>query len=165
MLIKGTFSCISMICPKGPISRPRVKVAVEFVRLYGLLFCPYLMWSTYNSLFFLVLLVYLNLDFAACVRAVGDNSPWWRHEMETFSALLATCAGNSPVPGEFPAQRPVTQSFDVFFDLHLNKQLSKQSWGWWFETLSCPLWCHCNASLVFPSMASETHPYYSVVPL
>ena len=39
--------------------------------------------------------------------------------METFSALLAICAGNSPVPGEFPAQRPVTRSFDVFFDLRL----------------------------------------------
>ena len=35
--------------------------------------------------------------------------------METFSALLAICTGNSPVPGEFPAQRPVTRSFDVFF--------------------------------------------------
>ena len=46
--------------------------------------------------------------------------------------------------GEFPAQRPVTGSFDVFFDLPLNKRLSKQSWGWWFETLSLPLWRHCN---------------------
>ena len=45
--------------------------------------------------------------------------------METFSALLALCAGNSPVAGEFPAQRPVTRSFDVFFDLRLNKRLSK----------------------------------------
>ena len=71
-------------------------------------------------------------------------SAWWRHQMETFSALLAICAGNSPVPGEFPAQRPVTRSFDVFFDLRLNKRLSKQSWGWWFETLSRPLWRHCN---------------------
>ena len=35
--------------------------------------------------------------------------------------------------GEFSAQRPVTRSFDVFFDLHLNKQLSKQSRGWWFD--------------------------------
>ena len=51
----------------------------------------------------------------------------------------------SPVPGEFPAQRPVTRSFNVFFDLRLDKRLSKQSWGWWFETLSCPLWRHCNA--------------------
>ena len=39
------------------------------------------------------------------------------HQMERFSVLLALCAGNSPVTGEFPAQRPVTQSFDVFFDL------------------------------------------------
>ena len=44
--------------------------------------------------------------------------------METFSALLAICAGNSPVPGEFPAQRPITRSFDVFFDLRLNKRLN-----------------------------------------
>ena len=55
--------------------------------------------------------------------------------METVSTLLAICAGNSPVPGEFPEkQRPVTRCFDVFFDLRLNKRLSKQSWGWWFET-------------------------------
>ena len=46
--------------------------------------------------------------------------------METSSALLAICAGKSPVTGEFPAQRPVTRSFDVFFDLHLNKRLSKK---------------------------------------
>ena len=47
-------------------------------------------------------------------------------------------------PGEFPTQRPVTRSFDVFFDLRLNKPLSKQSWGWWFETLSRSLWRHRN---------------------
>ena len=48
--------------------------------------------------------------------------------MQTFSALLPICAGNSSVSGEFPAQRPVTRSFDVLFDLRLNKQLGKQSW-------------------------------------
>ena len=32
--------------------------------------------------------------------------------METFSELLAICEVN---PGEIPAQRPVTRSFDVFF--------------------------------------------------
>ena len=64
--------------------------------------------------------------------------------METFSALLAICAGNSPVSGEFPAQRPVTRSFDVFFDVRLIKRLSKHSRGWWFETLSHPLWRHHN---------------------
>ena len=47
----------------------------------------------------------------------------------------------------FPPQRPVTQSFDVFFDLRLNKRLGKQSQGWWFEAPSHPLWCHCNDDL------------------
>ena len=70
--------------------------------------------------------------------------------METFSALLALCAGNSPVTGEFPAQRPVTRSFDVFFDLLLNTRLSKQSWGWWFETPSRPLWRHQWTSIIPP---------------
>ena len=46
---------------------------------------------------------------------INFSFAWWRHQMETFSALLALCAGNSPVPGEFPAQRPVTRSFHVFF--------------------------------------------------
>ena len=69
---------------------------------------------------------------------------WWRLQIETFPALLAICALNSPV---FPAQRPVTQSFNVFFDLRLNKRLSKQSWGWRFETSSHPVWRrHCNGT-------------------
>ena len=69
---------------------------------------------------------------------------WWCHQMETFSAILALCEGDSQVNGEFPSQRPVTRSFDVFFDLRLNKQLSKQSCGRWFEMPSRSLWCHCN---------------------
>ena len=52
-------------------------------------------------------------------------------------------------PGEFPTQRPVTRNFDVFFDLRLNKRLSKQSWGWWLETLSRPLGRHRNVSEIF----------------
>ena len=72
------------------------------------------------------------------------DGSWWRHQMETFSALLAICAGNSPVPGDFPTQRPVTRSFDVFFDLRPNKRLSKEWRGWWFETPSHPLWRHRN---------------------
>ena len=72
----------------------------------------------------------------------------WRHQMETFSALLVICSGNSPVSGEFPAQRPVTRGFDVFFDLHLIKLLSNHSRGWWFETLSCPLWRYRNVNFL-----------------
>ena len=67
---------------------------------------------------------------------------WWRHQMETFSALLALCVGNSSFIGEFPSQRPVTRRFGVFCDLRLNKQLSKQSWGWWFEAPLRSLWRH-----------------------
>ena len=67
---------------------------------------------------------------------------WWRHQMETFSVLLAICAGNSPFPREFPSQRPAMRSFGVFFDLRQEKRLRKQSWGWWFETLWSPLWHH-----------------------
>ena len=57
-------------------------------------------------------------------------STWWRHQMEAFSALL----------------RPVTRSFDIFFALHLNKRLSKQSRVWWFETPSLSLWSHCSVN-------------------
>ena len=83
--------------------------------------------------------------------------------METFSALLAICAGNSPVPGEFPTQSPVTRSFDVFFDLRLNKRLSKQSSGWWFATPSHPLWRHRNGirwNWMFIHMESYTTTSY-----
>ena len=76
----------------------------------------------------------------------GSTIPWWRHQMETVSALLVLCAGNSPVTGDFPAQSPGTRSFDTFFDLPLNKRLSKQPLGWWFETPIFPLWRHCNDS-------------------
>ena len=71
---------------------------------------------------------YQHNDYIAW-QEIGFNkkNAWWRHQMETFSALLAICAGNSPVTGEFPAPRPVTRSFDDLFDLHLNKRLSKQS--------------------------------------
>ena len=61
---------------------------------------------------------------------ISDNS-WWRHQKETFSALLALCLGNSAVADEFPSQRPVTRSFYFFSDL--NEWLNNQSWGWWFE--------------------------------
>ena len=93
-----------------------------------------------------------------CVNSVGTDTveSWWRHQMEAFSALLAIFAGNSPVTGEFPAQRPVTRSFDVFFDLRPNKRLSKQWWGWWFETPAGPFWRHCNGAVI---TLSDLSPY------
>ena len=80
-----------------------------------------------------------------------------------YSVLSVTCTTLSLIYGtwvqlyqgtqQFPAQGPVTRSFDVFFDLRLNKRLSKQSPGWWFETPSWWLWRHCNES----NNAQQTH--------
>ena len=83
------------------------------------------------------------------IRNYHDNEDVIK--METFSALLALCAGNSPVTGEFPPQRSVTRNFGIFFDLCLNKRFSKQSTRRWFETPSCSLWHHgngCNTYIV-----------------
>ena len=60
--------------------------------------------------------------------------------------ITGPLCGEFTGPGEFPSQRPVTRSFDVFFDLRLNKRLSKQPWGWWFEMPSWPLRRQCNAA-------------------
>ena len=90
---------------------------------------------------------------AATLPMIPSNT-WWRHQLETFSALLAICAG--------PAQRPVTRSFDVFFDLRLNQRLSKQWRGWWFETLPRPVWRHCN-DIFFVSTALWPCPHVSGV--
>ena len=68
---------------------------------------------------------------------IHDDVIKWKH----FPRYWPLCG---EFTGPFPSQRPVTRSFHVFFDLRLNKPCSKQSWGWWFETLSRPLWRHCN---------------------
>ena len=59
--------------------------------------------------------------YTSNAQRTPHRSPWWRHQMETFSVLLALWAGKSPVTGEFPSQRPGTRSFYVFVDLRLNK--------------------------------------------
>ena len=71
--------------------------------------------------FFIVEKGNLKIVAGFVILAHWDFISWWRHQMETFSMLLALC--DSPLAGEFPAQRPVTRSFDVFFDLRPNKRL------------------------------------------
>ena len=61
-----------------------------------------------------------------------------------FLRVTGPLCGEFTGPGEIPAQRPVTRSFDVFFHLHLKKRLSKQPRGWWFETPPRSLWRQCN---------------------
>ena len=83
-----------------------------------------------------------------CVMMTSSNGNIFRvtgHLCEEFTG-----------PGEFSAQRPVTGSFNVFFDL--NKRLSKQSWGWWFETLLCPLWRHCNVDITLINTSAPDRP-------
>ena len=74
------------------------------------------------------------------------------------SALL--CSGNTPVADEFPSQRPVTRSFDIFFYLCLNNRLSKQSRDWWYQAPLRPLWRHCNAIALFIPLSSQTEVWW-----
>ena len=90
-----------------------------------------------------VVIFVVNLTSRHTTSWVCGNS-WWRHLMETFSAFLALCVGNSLVTGEFPSQRPLTGSVDFFFELHLSKRLTKQSKHHQFEMSLHSLWHHCN---------------------
>ena len=121
-----------------------------------------------------------TLKLRRVIGLCAGNSPvtaenvsiWWRHHdtsrhvrlwIQFAPNMMTSSNGNifrvtGPLcgeftgPGEFPAQRPVTRSFDVFFDLCLNKRLSKQPWGWWFETPAWSLWRHRNGkSNYYPS--------------
>ena len=96
----------------------------------------------------------MHLQIFACEMATilfrGDEimSCYWGAE----NSMMTSSNGNifrvtGHFCGEFPSQRPVTRHFDVFFDLRLNKRLSKQSLGWWYETLSRPLWRHRKAPI------------------
>ena len=86
-----------------------------------------------------------------CIALIHSPRNTSRSHYVTLLFLMTSSDGNifrvtGPLcgeftgPGELPTQRPVTRSFDVFLDLRLNKQ----SWGWWIETLSRPLWRHRN---------------------
>ena len=108
-----------------------------------------------------VYLMRCNLHGRTRQRYWGKNGPhrvsWLRHQMETFFPLLALCAGISPVTSELPSQRPVTRSFDDFFDLHLNKWLSIQSRGPWFETPSRFLLRHNTVKRINENLEESDH--------
>ena len=118
-------------------------ITVWFLALgQGTMVCTACLYTCYVILICSILIIWILL-YTIHINAVGQEYngavtyetqshqftvqiTWWRHQMKTFSALLAICAGKSTVSGEFPAQRPVTRSFDAFFDRRLNKRLSKQ---------------------------------------
>ena len=96
---------------------------------------------------------FFKVDKTLATYLAGDVATHvkYEHDMMTSSngnifRVTGPLCGEFTGPGEFPTQRPVTRSFHVFFDLRPNKPLSKQSWGWWFETLSRSLWRHRNDS-------------------
>ena len=132
------FSYIDNFVPFGVL--PVMKIGKEFsysISLYPLS-SKYILWNVTPCL------SGTSQTYHYRVIGIFHITIWWHHQMETFSPLLAICVGNSPITGEFPSQRPVTRDFDVLFDLRLNKRLSKQSRGWWFEMPSRPLSRHCN---------------------
>ena len=112
-----------------------------------------------SYIFWYITMLLCALKMQICQQLISEMT-WWRHLMETFYALLAICAGNSPVSGEFPAQRPVTHSFEVFFRLRLNKRLIEQSLDWWFETPPRSLWRQCNdvlCRIIFQGFNNRCH--------
>ena len=74
---------------------------------------------------------------------------WWRHAMETLSALLPLCEGKPPVTGAFLSQRAANVGF--LFDISLNKRLNKSFSCWWLETPWRSLWRHCKAMTLYKS--------------
>ena len=102
---------VTLMGTQTPVSLPVIQIAI----------------STINKTW------WMTWSLTSHTSTQQNDKIWWRHQMETFSVLLVLCAGNSP---EFPSQRPVVRSFDVFFDLRLNKRLSKTPSGRW--------WRHCN---------------------
>ena len=80
-----------------------------------------------------------------------DDVIKWKHFQRywPFVRGIHRSPVNSPHKGQWRG------AFDVFFNLRLNKRLSKQSRGWLFETLSCPLWRHCNGSVAISNHASR----------
>ena len=88
-------------------------------------------------------ITWTSVDFSS-VRSRGIHFSMMTSSNGNIFPVTGPLCGEFTGPGEFPAQRPVTRSFDVFFDLRPNKRLSKQPWGRWFETPSWSLWRHCN---------------------
>ena len=86
-------------------------------------------------------LILFHVDYIRIVMMTSSNG--------IIFPVTGLLCGEFTGPGEFPTQRPVTRSFDVFFDLRLNKRLSKQPWGWWFEMPSLSLWRQCNGEKRF----------------
>ena len=106
-------------------------------------FC-YIVECYYHKMYCRWYLITIQLSYLRLNKMARLSPIYMTSSNRTIFRVSVHLWGNSPVPGEFPTQRPVTRSSDVYFGLRLNKRLSKQSWGWWFETLSWSLGRRCN---------------------
>ena len=102
-----------------------------------------LSWHLFTNDTVIGMLNKINESCYACIDIAYKQYMMTSSNENIFRVTGPLCGGFTG-PGESPTQRPVTRSFGVFFDLRLNKRLSKQPWGWWFETLSWSLWRQCN---------------------
>ena len=139
--ILSVYPCNSMICVYSLCS-------VKFGYTLSSIVLFTLAMSNQNTVYRLISCnnncrLYSNVSQTLLLYKAVNALRWWRHQMETFPALLTLCAGNSPVTDGFHSQRPVTRSFDVSFGLHLDKRLTKQSRRRWFETPSRSLGRYC----------------------
>ena len=96
-----------------------------------------------------------DITFSFDATSWGPQSEGLWCSPSARTPLYRTSGGNPLVTGEFPSQRPVKRSFDIFFDLRMNKRSSKQSRRRWFETASRFLWRHCNGIILYWSNAGE----------
>ena len=133
------------------------------------LYCNAVVWLAFGRCSAALLYQYVfSMLFNNCFRR-SDTQNYWS-VTRCYLNMITSSNGNifrvtGHLCGEFtgprwiPKQRPVTRSFDVFFDLRLNKRLSKQSWGWWFEMLPCPLWRHCKEGPTLCSWEQQSYPW------
>ena len=110
------------------------------------------------------------MNLATRVSIWTDSQNMMTSSNGNIFGVTGPLCGEFTGSGEFPTQSPVTRSFDVFFDLRLNKRLSKQPWGWWFETPSWSLWRHCDETpfltchiVITRCQKINTHAYHLLV--
>ena len=123
------------------ISVPHILKTHFFLRFNESVFTVVHCWQQYLKVFSYQMQFVCSLS-----RRILIGSLSYHHMMTSSNGNIFRVTGRlcGKFTGEFPAQRPVTRSFDVFFELRLNQRLSKQPWGWWFETPAWSLWRHRN---------------------
>ena len=143
---------LNHVSKSGPWCRRLWSLLNKAMVCYLTIQIPYLIEWLINWCTLLLLACSIRLWF---ICQTATQLIWCVFDYLISDDMMTSSNGNifrvtGPLCGEFtghrwnPPQRPVTRSFDVFLDLRLNKKVSKQSWGWWFETPSRSVWRHCN---------------------